>query len=198
MRKPIVLIATAALLTGCAGSTSTTAKTSSESSAPSASTTGTAPTAEQITWAGGVCTATTTLNKNVEGLASAVTSGDGNVGAGLSAQMATVKASATALTKTLTAVPAGSGSDAEAAEVKVSADQFKTSITALGSRVSALEGKSGPSKVTALASVGAAATDSLSKLSATGLAIKNAAQDSRSTLGQAFAAAPSCSSVTSK
>src|SRR5450631_993048 len=188
MRRSIVLIAAATLLAGCGGSTSTTAtttsSTTSSSSVPSASTTGAAPTAEQTAWAGGVCTATTSLKKNVEGLAAAVTSGGSDVSAALSAQMATIKTSAATLTTAIAAVPPGSESDPEAAAVKASADQFKASITTLESSVTALEGKSGISKVTALASIGSAAGDSLSKLGSTARAIKTAATDGKSTLGQ--------------
>jgi hypothetical protein len=200
MSKSIVLIAAAALLAGCSGSTSTKATPSSTThskSGPSAATAGRAPTAEQSAWAGQVCTATTTLKKNVEGLASAVTSGGSNVSAALGAQMATVKASATALTTTITAVPAGSESDPEVAAVKASGEQFKASITALESSVAALGGKSGMSKVSALASVGGAATSSLSVLGATTQAVATAAKDGKSTLGKALAAAPSCSSLPS-
>jgi hypothetical protein len=109
--------------------------------------------------------------------------------------MATLKTSATALTTAVTAIPAGSESDPEAAAVKASADQFKESITTLESSVTALEGKSGIPKVTALASIGSAASGSLSKLGSTAQAIKTAATDGKSTLGQALAAAPSCSSL---
>ena len=198
MKKLIVLIAAAALLSGCSGSTSTTANTSSAppNSATSAPTSGMAPTAAQTAWAGQVCTATTTLQMNVGGLTSAVTAGGSNASAALSAQMATIQTSANALITTVTAVPAGSESDPEAAAVKVSADQFKVSVTALEASVTAFEGQTGLSKVTALASVGSAAGDSLSKLKATTVAIKNAATDGKSALGGAFAAAPSCSSLT--
>jgi hypothetical protein len=142
-----------------------------------------------------VCTATTTLQKNVEGMTSAVTAGGSNASAALSAQMATVQTSANALITTVTSVPAGSESDPQGAAVKVSADQFKASLTALEASVTAFEAQSGLSKVTALASVGSAAGDSLSKLKATTAAIKNAAADGKSALGQAFAAAPTCSSL---
>jgi uncharacterized protein YceK len=194
MRKPIVLIAAAALLAGCGASTSSTAPSPAVSSA---STTGQAPTAQQIAWAGGVCTATTALKKNVEALASAVTSGGNRVTAALQAQMVTVETSATTLVTAITTLPAGSESDPKAAAVKTSADQLKASITSLESSVTALQGKSGISQATALASVGAAAVDALSKFGATAAAIKNAAQDGNSTLGRALAAAPSCSSLTS-
>jgi hypothetical protein len=157
--------------------------------ASSTTTSGAAPTSEQTAWAGGVCTATATLKKDVQGRASAVTSGGSDVSAAMSGQMATLKTSATALGTAITAVPAGSESDPEATALKASADQFKASISALESSVAALEGKTGTAKAAALATVGSSASDSLSKLSDTTLAIKNAAQDGKSTLGQAFAAA---------
>jgi len=205
MKKSLVLIAAAVLLAGCGGSTSSKATPSAvpSQSPPSASassgapTTGGAPTAEQTAWAGQVCTSTTTLKTDIEGLASAVTSGGGNVSAALTAQMTKVKASASALATTAAAVPAGSESDPEAAAVKAAADEFKTTITTLEQSVTALEGKSGISKASALASVGSAAGDTLSKLSAAVVVIKNAAKDGKSTLGQAFSAAPSCASLTS-
>jgi hypothetical protein len=53
-------------------------------------------------------TATATLKKDVQGLASALTSGGSDVSAAMSAQMATLKTSATALGTAITAVPAGS------------------------------------------------------------------------------------------
>src|SRR5450631_2368782 len=106
MKRLILLIATAALLAGCGGSKSTTASpTPSSPSVSSASTSAPAPTAEQTAWAGGVCTAATTLKKNVEGLASAVTSGGSDLSAALKAQMATIKTSAATLTTAIAAVP---------------------------------------------------------------------------------------------
>ena len=198
MRKSIVLIAAAALLVGCGGSKSTTAVTPSTSASPSvssASTKGAAPTAEQTAWAGGVCIAATTLKKDVEGLATAVTSGGSDVAATMTTQMETIKTSATALTTKISALPAGSENDPEAAAVKASADELRASIAALESGVAELQGASGLSKAKALATLGSAAGDSLSKLGATAQEIKTAATDGKSTLGQAFAAAPSCSSL---
>lgn len=96
--------------------------------------------------------------------------------------MTTVKTSANALVTAITAVPPGSESDSEATKVQASADQFKTSITALKLSVAALQGKTGTAKVTALATVRSAASASLSKLSDTTLAIKNAAQDGKAHL----------------
>jgi hypothetical protein len=200
MLKSLVLIAAAALLTGCSGSTTTTTRTPSAAKSPpvsSASSTDTGPTAEQTAWAAQVCTATTTVKKDAQGLASVARSG-GDVAAKLAAQMAVVKASANMLAATITAVPVGSDSDPEHAAVKASADEFKASVTALESSVTALEGKSGSSIRTGLATVAGAASTSLSKLGATGQAIKAAAKDGKSSLGQAFAAAPSCNSLSSE
>lgn len=191
----MVLIAAAALLAGCGGSTSGTA-TTSPVPASSAVTSGAAPTAEQAAWAGQVCTGATTVKKDVEGLASAATSGGSDASAALTAQMATIKTSATALATKISAVPAGSENDPQAAAVRTSADDFKGSVAALESAVSDLEGASGLSKAKALVTVGGASADSLSKLGATTHAITAAAADGKSTLGQAFAAAPACSALT--
>jgi len=200
MRKSVVLIAAVALLTGCSGSTATTTATPSPARTPpvsSASTTGAAPTAEQTAWAAQVCTATATVKKDAQGLASVATSG-GDDAAKLKAQMAAIKDSANTLSTTITAVPVGSDSDPELAAVKASADQFTASVADLEASVAALEGKSGAAKVTGLATVASAASSSSSKLGATGQAIKAAAKDGKSSLGQAFAAAPSCNSLSSE
>jgi len=200
MLKSLVLIAAAALLTGCSGSTTTTTRTPSAAKSPpvsSASSTDTGPTAEQTAWAAQVCTATTTVKRDAQGLASVARSGS-DAAAKLTAQMAVIKASANTLATTITAVPVGSDSDPELAAVKASADQLTESVAALEAGVMALEGKSGSSMVTGLGTVASAASTALSKLGATGLAIKAAAKDGRSALGQAFAAAPSCSSLTSE
>ena len=199
MRKLVVLITAAALLAGCSGSTTTTTTTPSPARTPSvssASTTGTVPTAEQTAWAAQVCTATATVQEDVQGLASVATSG-GDVAAKLTAQIAVIKASANTLATTITTVPVASDSHPELAAVKASADQFKASVAALEASVPALEGKSGSSMVTGLATVASAASTSLSKLGATVQAIKAAAKDGTSSLGQAFATAPSCNSLSS-
>ena len=200
MLKSLVLIAAAALLTGCSGSTTTTTRTPSAAKSPpvsSASSTDTGPTAEQTAWAAQVCTATTTVKRDAQGLASVARSG-GDVAARLTAQMAVIKASANTLATTITAVPVGTDGDAELAAVKASADQFAASVTALGASVRALGGKSGSSMVTGLATVASAASNALSKLGAIGQAIKAAAKDGKTSLGQAFGAAPSCSSMSSE
>ena len=200
MLKSLVLIAAAALLTGCSGSTTTTTRTPSAAKSPpvsSASSTDTGPTAEQTAWAAQVCTATTTVKRDAQGLASVARSGS-DAAAKLTAQMAVIKASANTLATTITAVPVGTDGDPELAPVKASADQFTASVSALGASVTALDGISGSSMVTGLGTVASAASTALSKLGATGQAIKAAAKDGRSALGQAFAAAPSCSSLTSE
>ena len=193
-----MLVATAVLLAGCSGSTATTEPTPSAAPLPSASsTTGTTPTAEQTAWAGQVCTATATVQKDAEGLAAAATSG-GEVEAKLKAQMAVIQTSARTLATTVTDVPASLKGDPALAAVKASADQFTASVTAAVASVTALEGTSGPSKVQGLATVTSAAGTALSKLGATAQSIKNEAKEGKTVLGQAFAAAPSCDSLDAK
>jgi hypothetical protein len=201
MRKSIAAAAVAtvaaALLTACSGSTTSSAPTSSTetpTTTTSGSITGTAPTTEQTAWAGQVCTAAAAVKKDAEGLASASTSG-GDVSAKLTAQIGVVKGSANTLATTVKAVPAGSESDPGFAAVKASGDQLTASINSVEASVSALEGKSGLSKVSALASVGSAAGTALSKIGATGQAIETASKDGNSPLGQAFATAPACVSL---
>jgi hypothetical protein len=195
MKKSTVLISAAAvalLLAGCGGPQSGTATTSAPASAP---TSGKAPTAAQTTWAGNVCTTTTTLKKDVEGLATAATSGGSDISAALTSQLTTVKTSATALSTAVAAVPAGSENEPEVAAVKATGEAFTASITDLETKVAALEGTSGLSRASAVAGIGSAAGESLSKLGTTTREIKTAAQDGKSTLGLAFAAAPSCSAL---
>ena len=189
MRKMIVLFAAVTLLTGCGGSATTTA------TSPLA--TGTAPKAEQTAWAGKVCTATVTLQKDAQGLVSVATSGGSDVASTLSAQAAAVKISVTNLATTITAVPRGTGGGSDLAAVKASADGFTKSFTGLEVSVAALAGTSGPSKVIGLVTVGSAADTALSRLTAMAAAIKAAAKDGKGTIGQAFKAAPSCRSLTS-
>jgi len=195
MRKTIVLMAAAVLLTGCGRLTSTTAETPSATPS-SAVPTGAALAAEQTAWAGKVCAAATTLKKNAEELSAAATSAGNDVSATLSAQVATIKSPANGLAATVTAVPTGGKSDPETAALKASADQFKRSITDLESSIAALVGKSGSAQTIALASADVAAAASLSALGAMTQAITDAAKDPKSTLGQAFKTAPTCNSLT--
>jgi hypothetical protein len=119
----------------------------------------------------------------------------GDVSAELTAQLGVITASATTLATTIKAVPAGSENDPGLAAVKASADEFSASVKAVGSSATALEGKSGEAKVTALANLASAAGTAVSKLGATAQAIETAAKDGKSVLGQAFATAPSCVSL---
>jgi hypothetical protein len=186
-----------ALVTGCSGSNTASAPTpSGKSSAttPSTSSTAAAPTAEQTAWAGQVCTATATLKNDAKGLATAATSG-GNDSAKLTSQMTVIKTSVNTLATTIKSVPAGSESDPGLAAIKASADEFTTSVNAVESSVAALEGTSGQAKAMGLATVASAASTAASKLGALGQAIETAAKDGKSTLGQAFTAAPSCVSL---
>jgi hypothetical protein len=147
-----------------------------------------------MAWAGQVCTATATVKKDAETVASAAMSG-GADSASLTSQMAVIKASVNTLATTIKSVPAGSESDPGLAAVKASSEQFTASVDSVESSVTALEGKSGEAKVKGLASVATAAGTAASKLGAMGQAIGTAAKDGKSVLGQAFAAAPSCVSL---
>lgn len=193
----IGLLAAAALLTGCTGSAPTPSPTP-PAAAPTTQppTTGTPPTAEQTAWAGEVCTSTTTLKSDVQGLVTAVTAGGDNVQAALKSQLTTIKESAATLTTTLGNVPEGSEDDPERAAVTSAADTFNGSITALESSVAAVEGTSGAELVTALKGVATAASESLVALGSTAQAISTAAADGASTIGQAFDAAPECEALT--
>ncbi len=185
------------LLVGC-GSSGSAGESSQASSAPTAdaatapAATG-APSAELTAWAGQVCDATAALRDSVTGIASAVTSG-GDVAANVSNQFATIQASATSLVETVGAIPAD-GSSPQAQAISESAAASKAAIDALGTSVTDLTNASGIGSVTAIAAVGSAANDALSAIGDTGTAISDAVQDGSGTLGQAFAANPSCATL---
>ena len=192
----IGLFAAAVLLTGCTSPAPGPSPTPAASAPPTA-TTGTPPTAEQIAWAGDVCTSTTTLKSDVQGLVTSVTAaGSGDVAATLSTELETVKKSAEGLASTIQDVPEGSEDDPERAAVTSSAETFQSSLDTLDSRVAAVEGTTGAELVPALQAVALAASESLVALGSTAQAITTAAADGRSTLGQAFAAAPECDTFT--
>lgn len=192
---PLVgLLGAALALSGCADSASP--GPSPTASASASTSTGAAPTAEQTAWAGDVCTSTSTLKSDLQGLVTAATSGGNDVSGALSAQMTVVTQSAAALATTLKDVPAGSEDDPSLAAVRQSADDLDTSIGALESSVAAVDGATGTALVVAIAAVATAAGDSLAALAATVEAIAAAAGDARSSIGQAFDAAPECNALT--
>lgn len=197
LRALIGLVAAAALLSGCT-ETAPTPSPSPTAAAPtsSAPSTGTPPTAEEIAWAGDVCTSTETLKSDVQGLVTAGTAGGDNVQAALKEQLTTIKESAATLASTLDSAPKGSEDDPERAAVTASADKFDESLDALDASVMAVEGTSGAELVDALKAVARAASESLVALGSTAQAITAAAADRSSTIGQAFEAAPECDALT--
>lgn len=181
-------------MTACSGTSSTTTASTSPSSATGS---GTPPTIEQTTWAGQVCTAAGALKTSIEGLATAATAGGGDVKTKLATQFATIKTSATTLTQTIATVPKGSENDPDLQAVRTSSDQLKSSIDSLEQGVYSLQSASGIGIATALAGVVAGASTALTSLQSTAQAIKTAAKDGKGTLGQAFAANDSCTSLQS-
>ena len=191
----IGLLAAAALLTGCTQSEPTASPTPSATATSSETPTGTPPTEEQTAWAGDVCSSTTTLKTDVQGLVSTAAAGGDDVSARLNTQMETIKASAAALADTIKAVPKGSEDDPELAAVSQSSDDLSSSISDLEASVSSVKGASGAGLVVALASVASDAGTALAALAATATAIGAAAADGTSTIGQAFKAAPDCEAL---
>ena len=152
--KPIlgIAIAAAVLLAACSSSGSGTADESGTQPPPGASATVMRPRAEQTAWAGNVCTAAADLKTSVEGLATAATSGDGDVQSSLAAQFTTIKSSADTVVNTLADPPAANADDPDVAAVQSAADELRTSITALETSVQDAAGASGAADtLTALA-----------------------------------------------
>jgi len=200
VKKPIALVALVVLLTGCtttSGGYSTSSPSTSTSSATPSSGTASPPTAAQVTWAGTVCSDTTTLKTDVQGLATAAATGGDSVGTAVSNQMATVSASASALVDTVKSPPPNLGDDPELKSVQDSIDKLDQSFTTLQSSAAKVEGTTGAALVDALATVLGDTGDMLSDVGATVQTIITATQDTSSTLGQAFRAAPECASLTS-
>ncbi|TFC89852.1 hypothetical protein [Cryobacterium sp. TMT3-29-2] len=199
LRALIGLLAAAALLTGCAQSEPSASPMPSATSSEAATgspATGTPPTEEQTAWAGDVCSSTSTLKTDVQGLVSTVAAGGDDVSARLNTQMETIKDSAAALAATIKAVPRGSEDDPEVSAVRQSSDNLGSAISDLEASVASVEGATGTGLVVALGSVAGDAGASLTALASTVTAIGAAAADGTSTVGQAFDAAPECSSLT--
>ena len=147
-----------------------------------------------MTWAGAVCDDTATLRDAVGGIASAVVSGGTDIGASLQGQIGTIQQEAVTLVSTVQSIPAD-GSSPEATALKSSADAAQASVTALNEAITELASADGLGAVTALPGVVSAANDSVSALGDTVSAIQTALASGSSTLGQAFAAAPSCAAL---
>lgn len=197
MNKALALLGAAVLLAGCSG-TSSGAQSSPTTASPTASASGTPPSAEQMAWAGQVCTDVTQLKVSIEGLITTATGGGSDVKTQLQSQFATIKSAADTLVQTLSTPPKGSENDPEQAALQTSAQQLKTSVDTLESSVTDLQNASGSAAtVSALAAVATAAKDTLTSLDATTQAISTAAKDRKGTLGQAFATNSTCTTLTS-
>lgn len=196
LRSMVGLLAAALALGGCAESAPPASSSPTASASASASNAGAAPTAEQTAWAGDVCTSTSALKSDLQGLVTASASGGDGAAAALKAQMTAIKESAAALTTTLKNVPAVNKNDPELAAVRKSAADFDTSIAALESSVAAFDGTTGTGRIAAIAAVASAAGNSVASLAAMVDAIATSAADTGSTIGQAFNAAPECAAQT--
>lgn len=201
--KTVLAAALLVTLTGCAGSagptpsaTPSTPASASATGTPSTGDTGPAPTAEQVTWAGNVCTATTDLQTQVQGLASAAATGGTGVVASIADQMTQIQTSTGTLLDTVKSAPRGSGDDSAYANVRSSAEKVDTSMKALQASVSQVQSASGAALVTALAKVVVDTGTMLTDLAGTVKAITTAMTDASSTLGQAFQGAPACAALT--
>jgi hypothetical protein len=151
-----------------------------------------------MAWAGQVCTDVTQLKASIQGVATAATGGGSDVKTQLQSQVATIKSAVDTLVQTLSTPPQGSENDPDQAALQISAQQLKTSVDTLQSRVTDLQNASGgAASVSALAAVATAAKDALTSLDATTQAIRTAAKDRKGTLGQAFATNSTCTALTS-
>ena len=158
MKKPIVLIVLLVLLTGCtaggdSASPSPTASTGSATATATAGSTASPPTADQVTWAGTVCSDTTTLKTDVQGLAAAAATGGDSVGTAISKQMDTVSASVQTLVDTVKSPPENLGDDPELLAVQDSIDNVDQSLKSLEASASEVQGSTGAALVDALATV---------------------------------------------
>lgn len=208
MRPPVALSALAlgavVLLAACGSGSSDAASTTPLASATAAGSAaasvgvGQPPSAELVTWAGQVCTATKDLEASVAGIGTAITAGGTDVGASLTKQFDVIKTSAASLSTTAQAIPADAANGPEALAVKDSAASAQTAIDALGQSISDLTNSSGIGAVTALAGVGSAAKDAATALGDTATVISTAIGDGSGTLGQAFKANPTCADVVPK
>ncbi|HEY5183873.1 MAG TPA: hypothetical protein VIM19_02970 [Actinomycetes bacterium] len=188
MNRLLALLAAAVLLAACSGGSTGRGSASSTAASPTTSVSGSEapPTAEQVARAGQVCTATSELMSSIQSLVSAAIAGGTDVKSSLSTQLETIKRSVTELVGTVAAVPVGSADDPDLTAVQRSADRLRSSVDALETAVAAVQGTSG-----------AATVASFTALVETTQAIGTAARDGTGALGRAFAANPSCASLTS-
>ncbi|TFD87201.1 hypothetical protein E3T61_15335 [Cryobacterium lactosi] len=200
MKKPVVVLTLLVLLAGCSAVDGTDPSPSSSapsgSSTPSAGETASPPTDEQVTWAGTVCSDTSTLKADVQALAEAPATDVDEVGAAVAKQMDTISASASTLVETVKSPPENLGDDPELLSVQDSIDTADQSLKTLQASASAVQGATGADLVGALATLVVDTGTVLSAVAATVQTISTATRDTSSTLGQAFRAAPECATLT--
>ncbi|QYF74547.1 hypothetical protein [Cryobacterium sp. PAMC25264] len=204
MTKPIVFVVLLVLLTGCTAGGDSASPSPTATGSPTAAAGSTAspptaspPTAAQVTWAGTVCGDITTLKTDVQGLAAAAATGGDSVGTAISKQMDTVSASATDLVDTVKSPPENLGDDPELLAVQDSIDNVDQSLKTLEASASQVQGTTGAALVDALATVVGDTGDALNSVAGTVQTVTTAINDTSSTLGQAFRAAPECADLTS-
>jgi len=205
VKRPLGVALVLALLAGCSAgggatgsaSPSPAPPASEPGSAASPSSSGPAPSADQISWAGDVCTDTTTVQTDLQGLALAATTGGADALTAVSDQMAKASESAGTLIDTVKAAPGGSDDDPGYTAVQSSIDGVEQSLQTLQASAAQVEGATGAALATALATVVVDAGTVLTDVAATARAITTAMQDRTSTVGQAFRAAPECTALTS-
>lgn len=195
MNRLLVSLGAAMLLAACSGSSNGIDGSPSPSPTTSAPASGDAPTAEQVAWAGRVCAETSRLRTSIQGLAAAVTTGDGDAQTRASQEVAAITTSVTSLVETVAAAPSSGEDDPDLVAVQTSSEQLRATVDRLATAANDLPGTSGADRARALAAVGDAANASLTALGSTTKAIGTAANDGRGRIGQAFAANSSCSSL---
>lgn len=199
VKKALTIAVVLAALAGCAGSDGSTPSPSpspTSASPTSTSSPGPAPTADQISWAGNVCSDTTALQSQVQGLASAAATAGTGVVTAISDQMKQISTSTGTLIDTVKAAPSATRDDPGYADVQSSTDKVDTSLKALQNSASTVEGTTGAALVKALGTVVIDTGTMLTDVAATVKAITASTQDASSTLGQAFRAAPDCAALT--
>lgn len=200
MNRLLASLGAVLLLAACSGSSSDTAASPSLSPSPSSSpgtsvaASGDAPTPEQVDWAGQVCTDASGLRTSIQGVTTATPS-DEDVGARVAQQVTAIATSTDTLVETIADVPSGSEDDPDLVAIRTSSDQLRASVDTLETAANTVRDTSGTERTRALADVVDAAQASLTALSETTTAIGAAAKSASGTLGQAFAANTSCTSL---
>lgn len=189
MKKLATVIACGALLAACSSSPST-----ETTAAPAASPTSSLS-ASQTAWVADVCSGVADLQTSITDLSTAATAG-GDVKDSLTQQMSVIADAAQSLVTTVTTLPTGDATNPDAVAVQQAADAFKAEVPVLQSSVSDVaDAGSVVASLKALPAVVTAASDALTTLGTTTKAVQTAAKNTRTSLGQAFAADPTCAAL---